>query len=72
MQLFHSFLAFSLFSFSAFAALTWKTHDISSLLLEEKKGVSYQDVNGTKLPLETIIRNSGANSVKIRIWVSLP
>lgn len=72
MKLFRSFLALSFFSVSASAALSWKTHDISSLLLEEAKGVSYQDVNGTATALETIIKNSGANSVKIRVWVGLP
>lgn len=72
MKLFLSYFALSFFSFSTSAALKWKTHDISSLLVEEQKGVSYQDVDGKAAALETIIKNSGANSVKIRIWVNPP
>ncbi|TID21569.1 arabinogalactan endo-1-4-beta-galactosidase protein [Venturia nashicola] len=68
LKLFHSFVALSFFSLSA-SALKWKTHDISSLLVEEANGTSYQDVNGKTMPLETIIKNGGANSVRIRLWV---
>ncbi|RPB00544.1 glycosyl hydrolase 53 [Choiromyces venosus 120613-1] len=63
-------LLFSVLFQSALAALTWKTFDISSLLLEESKKVSYRDVNGDAKPLETIIKENGANSIKIRIWVN--
>ncbi|QDS74448.1 hypothetical protein FKW77_006400 [Venturia effusa] len=72
MKLLPSFFAWSHFSFQASTSLIWKTHDISSLLLEEQAGVKYRDLNGTTAPLETIIKNNGANSVKIRIWVAPP
>jgi hypothetical protein len=56
----------------ALAALVWKTHDISSLLVEEKKGVVYKDASGQVQPLEQILKKGGANSIKIRIWVDPP
>lgn len=71
MKLFHSFLICSFVSF-ALSALIWKTHDISSLLVEEKKGVVYHDTNGKEELLEQIIKKGGANSVKIRVWVITP
>jgi arabinogalactan endo-1,4-beta-galactosidase len=56
----------------ALAALVWKTHDISSLLVEEKKGVVYKDASGQVQQLEQIVKKGGANSIKIRIWVDPP
>jgi arabinogalactan endo-1,4-beta-galactosidase len=56
----------------ASAALIWKTHDISSLLVEEKKGVQYKDTTGQVVPLEQMLKKGGANSVKIRVWVDPP
>ncbi|KAF1812400.1 glycosyl hydrolase 53 [Eremomyces bilateralis CBS 781.70] len=52
------------------AALTWKTFDISSVLVEESKGVTYLDFEGNQQPLESIAKNAGANSIKIRVWVN--
>ncbi|KAI5803962.1 family 53 glycosyl hydrolase [Peziza echinospora] len=53
------------------AALQWKTFDISSLLLEEEKNkIQYLNTNGSPEKLETILRNGGANSLKMRIWVN--
>lgn len=54
----------------ALGALTWKTFDISSLLLEESLKVQYRDINGNTKPLETIIKENGANNVKIRVLVT--
>jgi arabinogalactan endo-1,4-beta-galactosidase len=56
----------------ALGALLWKTHDISSLLVEEKKGVVYKDASGQVTPLEQILKKGGANSIKIRLWVDPP
>jgi arabinogalactan endo-1,4-beta-galactosidase len=55
-----------------FGALRWKTHDISSLLVEEKKGVVYKDTSGQVVPLEQMLKKGGANSIKIRLWVDPP
>lgn len=54
----------------ALGALTWKTFDISSLLVEEAANVKYQDVNGNTKNLEVILKENGMNNVKIRIWVN--
>lgn len=52
-------------------ALQWKTFDISSMLLEEEKNkIQYLDTNGNAQRLEHILRNGGANSLKMRIWVN--
>jgi len=54
----------------AHASLEWKTHDISSLLVEEDdKHVSYYTSDGTKENLETLLAASGTNNIKIRLWV---
>jgi arabinogalactan endo-1,4-beta-galactosidase len=68
------FYAVSLFPLlpHALGALLWKTHDISSLLVEEKKGVVYKDASGQVAPLEQIVKKGGANSIKIRLWVDPP
>jgi hypothetical protein len=50
-------------------ALTWKTYDISSLLAEEDKGVTYQTSDGTTQGLEVQAKNAGANSIKIRVYI---
>ncbi|KAJ6137742.1 hypothetical protein N7471_004228 [Penicillium samsonianum] len=55
---------------STSAALTYNGADISSLLVEEDKGVSYKNLAGTPQKLETIISASGVNSVRQRIWVN--
>lgn len=59
----------ALFSSFARAALSWKTFDISSLAVEEKKGVTYQDASSNTMALETMVAAVGANSVKIRVFV---
>ncbi|KAF2477108.1 glycosyl hydrolase 53 [Lindgomyces ingoldianus] len=52
------------------AALTYKGVDWSSLLVEEKAGKSYKTTSGTVQPLETILKSSGVNTVRQRIWVN--
>lgn len=54
----------------AISALTWKTFDISSLIVEETAKVSYRDVNGNTKGLETIAKENGANNIKIRMLVA--
>ncbi|KAI0638409.1 arabinogalactan endo-1,4-beta-galactosidase [Trametes polyzona] len=63
-------LPFLLLSFSWLAsALTYKAADISSLVVVENSGVRYSD-GGKVTPFETILRNHGANTVRIRIWTA--
>ncbi|KAI0660764.1 arabinogalactan endo-1,4-beta-galactosidase [Cubamyces menziesii] len=50
-------------------ALTYKGADISSLTVVENAGVRFTD-NGQVTPFETIIRNHGANTVRIRVWTA--
>lgn len=52
------------------AALPYKGADWSSLLIEEKAGKSYKTASGQVQPLETILKNSGVNTVRQRIWVN--
>ncbi|KAI0143605.1 glycoside hydrolase family 53 protein [Xylariaceae sp. FL1272] len=54
----------------ASGALTHKGVDWSSVLVEEKAGRSYTTTSGTKQALETIIKSSGANTVRQRVWVN--
>lgn len=63
------FLFISTQILGAISALTWKTFDISSLIVEESKKVSYRDVNGNTKGLETILKENGANNIKIRLLV---
>lgn len=63
------FLFISTQILGAISALTWKTFDISSLIVEESKKVSYRDINGNTKGLETIVKENGANNVKIRMLV---
>jgi hypothetical protein len=49
-------------------SLTYKGVDWSSLLIEEAAGYSYK--SGTTQPLETILKNSGVNTVRQRLWVN--
>lgn len=52
------------------AALTYKGVDWSSLLIEEAAGKSYKTTGGTTQPLETILKSSGVNTVRQRLWVN--
>lgn len=66
----HLLLAAAQLFASSSAALTYNGADISSLLVEEGKGVSYKNLAGTPEKLETILSASGVNSVRQRIWVN--
>ncbi|KXT12843.1 hypothetical protein AC579_7620 [Pseudocercospora musae] len=50
------------------AALTYKGVDWSSLLVEEAAGKTYKTTAGTTQPLETILKTSGVNTVRQRLW----
>ena len=50
------------------AALTYKGVDWSSLLVEEEAGITYSNAAGAVQPLETILKNSGVNIVRQRLW----
>jgi arabinogalactan endo-1,4-beta-galactosidase len=52
------------------SALTYKGVDWSSLLVEEAAGYSYKTTSGTTEPLETILKSSGVNTVRQRLWVN--
>ncbi|USP78342.1 glycoside hydrolase family 53 protein [Curvularia clavata] len=52
------------------AALPFKGADWSSLLIEEAAGKKYKNSAGTVQPLETILKASGVNTVRQRIWVN--
>ncbi|KAL9625872.1 MAG: hypothetical protein Q9160_000193 [Pyrenula sp. 1 TL-2023] len=61
-----------LVSFTALshAALTYKGVDWSSLLVEEAAGHTYKTAAGSTQPLETILKSSGVNTVRQRLWVN--
>ncbi|KAI5362024.1 Putative glycosyl hydrolase family 53, glycoside hydrolase superfamily [Septoria linicola] len=48
--------------------LTYKGIGWSSLLLDEGAAVSYSNADGTPQALETILKDSGVNTVRQRIW----
>jgi arabinogalactan endo-1,4-beta-galactosidase len=52
------------------AALTYKGVDWSSLLIEEAAGKSYKTTSGATEALETILKSSGVNTVRQRLWVN--
>ncbi|TGJ83979.1 hypothetical protein E0Z10_g4756 [Xylaria hypoxylon] len=51
-------------------ALTYKGVDWSSVVVEEKAGRSYTSTSGQKKSLESILKESGVNTVRQRIWVN--
>jgi len=53
-----------------YASLTFKGVDWSSLLIEESAGITYKATTGSIEPLETILKDSGANTVRQRLWVN--
>ncbi|KAF2029287.1 glycosyl hydrolase 53 [Setomelanomma holmii] len=59
-----------LWATTALAALPYKGADWSSLLIEEKAGKTYKNSAGQTQPLETILKASGVNTVRQRIWVN--
>ncbi|KAI0765017.1 arabinogalactan endo-1,4-beta-galactosidase [Fomes fomentarius] len=50
-------------------ALTYKAADISSIVVVENAGHRYTD-SGKVTPFETIIKNHGANTARIRVWTA--
>lgn len=52
------------------AALTYKGVDWSSVAVEEAAGRTYKNSAGTTQPLETILKASGVNTVRQRLWVA--
>ncbi|KAI0395086.1 glycoside hydrolase family 53 protein [Xylariaceae sp. FL0594] len=54
----------------AHGALTYKGVDWSSVLVEERAGRSYKTTGGTTKPLESILKESGVNTVRQRVWVN--
>jgi arabinogalactan endo-1,4-beta-galactosidase len=63
-------LTLLLLATSALAALPSKGVDWSSLLIEEAAGKTYKTSSGQVQPLETILKSSGVNTVRQRIWVN--
>ncbi|KAF2009099.1 glycoside hydrolase family 53 protein [Aaosphaeria arxii CBS 175.79] len=55
---------------SAEGALRYRAFDWSSLLVSERNGVIYKDVNGVAQPLEQILVASGVNMVRQRVWTT--
>ncbi|KAL2019488.1 hypothetical protein VTK56DRAFT_9604 [Thermocarpiscus australiensis] len=64
------FLASLLALPAANAALAYKGVDWSSVLVEERAGVSYKNTNGAAEPLERILAENGVNTVRQRVWVN--
>ncbi|KAJ5585201.1 uncharacterized protein N7459_005001 [Penicillium hispanicum] len=54
----------------AYAALSIRGADISSLIVEENKGISYKNADGKTQALEVILADSGITSVRQRVWVN--
>ena len=52
------------------AALKYKGVDWSSVIVEEKAGISYTTASGTTESLEKILVDSGVNTVRQRVWVN--
>lgn len=64
------FLSLILLSLSALVqASTYKAADISSIVVVENAGHRYTD-SGKVTPFETIIKNHGANTARIRVWTA--
>ncbi|KAI2640675.1 glycoside hydrolase family 53 protein [Hypomontagnella submonticulosa] len=65
------FLLLALSSLTAVqAALKYKGVDWSSVIVEEKAGISYTTTSGNTEPLEKILAESGVNTVRQRVWVN--
>lgn len=66
MLIFLPFLTFV----TAVQALTWRGVDWSSTLIEKAAGKTYKNAVGTSQPLEKILKNSGVNTVRQRVWIN--
>ncbi|KAI0842267.1 glycoside hydrolase family 53 protein [Hypoxylon sp. FL0890] len=69
MMLINFFLALSSLT-AVQAALKYKGVDWSSVIVEEKAGISYTTTSGKTEPLEKILVESGVNTVRQRVWVN--
>ncbi|KAK3064464.1 hypothetical protein LTS18_006993, partial [Coniosporium uncinatum] len=69
-MLFLSLLSLAALVRVAQAALAFKGADWSSVPVEEAAGKTYKNTAGTTQPFETILRASGANTVRQRLWVN--
>jgi len=58
------------FAAPGLAALPYRGVDWSSTIVVEKAGTTFKNSGGTTQPLETILRASGVNIVRQRIWVN--
>jgi arabinogalactan endo-1,4-beta-galactosidase len=54
----------------ASAALTYKGVDWSSVIVEERAGITYKSESGQTRPLEQILKANGVNTVRQRLWVN--
>ncbi|KAF8316145.1 arabinogalactan endo-1,4-beta-galactosidase [Clavulina sp. PMI_390] len=52
------------------SALTYKGADISSVPVSEAAGTTFKDTNGVAGKAETILKNHGMNSGRVRIWTA--
>lgn len=55
---------------SASAALTYKGVDWSSVIVEERAGITYKSASGQTQPLEQILKANGVNTVRQRVWAN--
>lgn len=69
MMFFQQLVLFGLASLSN-AGLTYKGVDWSSTLMLENSGKSYKTSSGSTEPFETILKSSGVNTVRQRLWVN--
>ena len=51
-------------------ALQYVGVDWSSVLVEERAGISYTTESGSPQPLEEILADAGVNTVRQRVWVT--
>jgi arabinogalactan endo-1,4-beta-galactosidase len=54
----------------AVSALRYVGVDWSSVLVEERAGISYTSQSGANQPLERILADAGVNTVRQRVWVN--
>jgi arabinogalactan endo-1,4-beta-galactosidase len=68
--MYFSYLLVATLFAGAQASLAYKGVDWSSLPLEEAAGYTYKTTSGTTKALETILKASGVNTVRQRLWVN--
>lgn len=50
--------------------LTYHGADISSVAVVEASGMTYKDTSGTTGKLENILKSSGLNTARVRLWTA--